>query len=43
LQDLRRKRVSFRAAMDGPVFNVMERQRFSMVRRDLFAKMAAVL
>lgn len=43
LQDLRRKRVSFKAAMDGSGFNVMERQRFSMVRRDLFARMAAVL
>jgi len=43
LQDLRRKRVSFKAAVDGSAFNVMERQRFSMVRRDLFAKMAAVL
>ena len=43
LQDLRRKRISFQAAIDGEDFNVMERQRFTMVRRDLMAKMAAVL
>ena len=44
LQDLRQKRVSFKAALDGEGgFNVMERQRFAMVRRDIFARMAIVL
>ena len=42
-QDLRKKRVSFQEAIDGKDFNVMERQRIAMIKRDLFDRVAAVL